>query len=188
MSFTTSHTSNTSPITDESAIAYSFEKPGQPILVLYLSANEGEGNEMSLLAIESKLKHGRSGKTWSWNLLVNPKTIIRDHSCSCGRNRSNCIHSTIESSGDLIARRVETDRNRGDLNLASLGVHQKPEHPTPVKKMKYIQIEFRTHAERIKFEDRFEETQKIYLTKNSHYWADMRREKQDHSVSQAPTK
>lgn len=115
---------------------------------------------------------------------MDPKTSIKDHSCSCGRNRSNCIHSTIERSGDLIARRVEAD-SREDLNLASLGVHQK--HPAAAKKMKYIQIEFRTHDERLKFEARFRDTQKIYQTKLSLYWAEMRKAKQDHSVSQVPT-
>lgn len=59
-SFTTSHTSHISPITEESAIAFSFEMPGQPILVLYLSTNGGGGNEMSFLTIESKLRHDRS--------------------------------------------------------------------------------------------------------------------------------
>lgn len=82
----------------------------------------------------------------------------------------------------MIARRVEAD-SREELNLASLGVHQKPKNPSAVKKMKYIQIEFRTHDERIKFEARFRETQKIYQTKLSLYYADMRKEKQNHSVS-----
>ena len=62
-SFTTSHTSHILPITEESAIGFSFEKPGQPILVFYLSANEGGGgHEMSFLTIESKLRHDRPGK------------------------------------------------------------------------------------------------------------------------------
>lgn len=62
-SSTNSHNSHISPVTEESAIEFSLEKPGQPILVLYLSANEEGGNEMSFLTIESKLKDGRSGKT-----------------------------------------------------------------------------------------------------------------------------
>lgn len=82
----------------------------------------------------------------------------------------------------MIAQRVEADR-REELNLASLGVHQKPKNPPAVKKMKYIQIEFRTHDERLKFEARFRETQQIYQRKLSLYYADMRKEKQDHSVS-----
>lgn len=85
----------------------------------------------------------------------------------------------------MLTRRVEAGRGRGGLNLASLGVHQQPKHPTSVKKMKYIQIEFRTHDERVKFEARFRETQTIYQTKLSLYWAEMRKDKQDHSVSQA---
>lgn len=86
----------------------------------------------------------------------------------------------------MIARRVEAD-SREDLNLASLGVHQNPKHAAAVKKMKYIQIEFRTHDERLKFETRFKDTQKIYQTKLSLYYAEMRKEKQNHSVSLAPT-
>lgn len=82
----------------------------------------------------------------------------------------------------MIARRVEADR-REELNLASLGVHQKPKNLPAVKKMKYIQIEFRTHDERLKFEARFRETQQIYQSKLSLYYADMRKEKQNHSVS-----
>lgn len=62
-SSTPSYNSHISPFTEESAIEFSLEKPGQPILVLYLSANEEGGNEMSFLTIESKLKDGRSGKT-----------------------------------------------------------------------------------------------------------------------------
>lgn len=117
---------------------------------------------------------------------MDPKTNIKDHSCTCGRNRSNCIHSTIEKSGDLIAQRVEADRDPEDLNLASLGVFQKPKHPVSVKRLRYIQIEFTTHEERSKFETRFRETQQIYQRKLSLYWAEMRKEKKD-NVSQAST-
>ena len=56
-SLTTSHTSHLSPISEESAIAYSYEMPGQPILVLYLSVDGEGGNEMSFLTIESKWRH-----------------------------------------------------------------------------------------------------------------------------------
>ena len=51
--------------------------------------------------------------------------------------------------------------------------------------MKHIQIEFRTHDERLKFEARFRETQTIYHKKLSLYYADMnmRKEEQIHSVS-----
>ncbi len=113
---------------------------------------------------------------------MDPKTSIKDHSCACGRTRSNCLHSTLERSRDLIAQRVGAGSSE-ELNLASLGVHQKPKHPTAVKKMKHIQIEFRTHDERLKFEARFRETQRIYHNKLVLYHADMRKEKQNHSVS-----
>ena len=49
-------------MTEESAIGYSFEMPGQPILVLYLTADGEEGYEMSFLTIESKLRNNRSGE------------------------------------------------------------------------------------------------------------------------------
>lgn len=55
------------PITDESAIAISFEMPGQPILVFYLSADDGGDDEVSFLKIESKLSPYRSGESWGWN-------------------------------------------------------------------------------------------------------------------------
>lgn len=61
-SLTTSHTSHLSPLTEENAIAYSIEMPGQPILVSYLSADGEGGNEMSFLTIESKLRNDRSGE------------------------------------------------------------------------------------------------------------------------------
>lgn len=81
-----------------------------------------------------------------------------------------------------MARRVEADSGE-ELNLASLGVHQTPKSPPTIKKMKYIQIEFRTRDERVKFEDRFKETQKIYQRKLSLYYAAMKKEKQNHNVS-----
>lgn len=85
-----------------------------------------------------------------------------------------------------MVRRVEAD-SREQLNLASLGVYQKPKSPPAFKKMKYIQIEFRTRDERVKFEARFRDTQTIYKTKLSLYYEGMKTEKQDHRVSQAPT-
>lgn len=113
---------------------------------------------------------------------MDPKTSIKNHSRSCGRNRSNCIYSTIARLGDLIAHRVEAD-SRGELNLASLGVYQKPKNPPASKKMEYIQIEFRTHNERLRFEAEFRVTQKIYQKKHSLHYADRRNEKQHDSVS-----
>ena len=56
-SVTTSQTSHLSPIREESSIAYSYEMPGQPILVFYLSVEGEKGDKMSLLTIESKLRH-----------------------------------------------------------------------------------------------------------------------------------
>lgn len=114
---------------------------------------------------------------------MDPKTVIKDHSCSCGKNRSNCIHSVIERPGDLIAQRFEAEGDHQELNLASLGLHQKPKHPASAKRMKYIQIEFRTHDERNRFETRFRDTQRIYQTIHSFYWADLRIEEQNHGVS-----
>ena len=61
-STTASYTSHLSPMTEENAIAYDCEMPGQPILVLYLSADGEEGNKMSFLTIESKLRNNRSGE------------------------------------------------------------------------------------------------------------------------------
>ncbi len=48
-----SATSHSSPIMTENATAFSFEMPGMPNLVFYLSA-DGRGEEMSFLAIESE--------------------------------------------------------------------------------------------------------------------------------------
>ena len=61
-SLTTSWKSHFSSMTEGSAIENSFEMPGQPILVLYLTADGEEDNEMSFLRIESKLRNNRSGE------------------------------------------------------------------------------------------------------------------------------
>lgn len=83
----------------------------------------------------------------------------------------------------MIARRVEAKNPDEELNLATLGRYQKPQTPIPVKKMKYIRIEFRTQDERIKFENCIKETKDIYNQKLHLYWEEMRIQQQDHNVS-----
>lgn len=46
------------------------------------------------------------------DILLDPKTGIKDHSCPCSRNKSNYIHSVIEKVGNLIAQQFEADRSR----------------------------------------------------------------------------
>lgn len=79
----------------------------------------------------------------------------------------------------MLAQRVGAD-SREELNLASLGAHQKPKYPTAVKKMKDFQIDFKNHDERFEFEARFRDTQRIY---HRLHRAQMRKEKQHHTVS-----
>lgn len=114
---------------------------------------------------------------------MDKKTTTKEHSCSCGRSRINCTHSIIERSGDLVGRRVEAEKQDEDMNLATLGIYQKPKNLTTVRKMKYIHIDFKTHEERINFETRFDETKNIYNEKLYRYWENMRIQKKDHSVS-----
>ena len=83
----------------------------------------------------------------------------------------------------MVARRVEAENPDEELNLATLGRYQQPQTPGPVKKMKYIRIEFRTHDERIKFENCIKETKEIYNQKLHWYWKEMRIQQQDHNVS-----
>lgn len=116
------------------------------------------------------------------------KTIIKDHSCSCDKNRDNFIHSTIQSSGDRAARRVEAETPVEELNLATLGIYQKPQTLVPVKKLKYIHITFKTQEERIKFENSINETKQIYNEKLHWYWEEMRKQQQDHNVSMFRTR
>ena len=105
---------------------------------------------------------------------MGPKINAKDYCYSCGRDRSNCIHSTIlKSGGALRARRVEA-ASIEKLNLTSLGVYQKPKYPSAFKKMNNIQIEFKTLDERLKFEAQFKLTQEFYQARLSHYDADVR--------------
>ena len=103
--------------------------------------------------------------------------MIREDRCACNR-KSNCTHSTIERSDNLIARRVDA----AGANLATLGTFQTPQHPDLVKKLRYVQIEFKTEDERLKFAERFEETKKIYNSRIYWYHEDMRRERGTHTV------
>ena len=179
-SFTTSYTSASMT---ETTTGFNFEKPSLPLLIFYLRANEVDKVEMSFLSIERKfcsLEAPKSPGLWS---LVDKKTVLKDHSCSCGRNRTNCIHSTLERSGDMAARRVEAEKADEELNLANLGIYQRPKTHISVKKMKYIHIEFKTREERVNFESRINETKQIYNEKLHWYWEDMRIQQQDQNVS-----
>lgn len=90
-----------------------------------------------------------------------------------------CIHSTIERSGELVGRRVGAVRDE-ELNLASLGTHQPPEHSDLVKKLKWVHIDFKTHEDRIRFDEAFNQTKHIYVEKLYWYWKEMKREKERH--------
>lgn len=65
----------------------------------------------------------------------------------------------------MAARRVEAETPVEELNLATLGIYQKPQTLVSVKKLKYIHITFKTQEERIKFENRINETKQIYNEK-----------------------
>lgn len=106
--------------------------------------------------------------------------MIKGDSCECGTKKIKCIHSTIERSGELVARRVEAIRDDEELNLASLGVYQLPKHPDLVKKLKWVHIDFKTHEDRIRFDEAFNQTRCIYTEKLYRYWEEMKREKERH--------
>lgn len=111
---------------------------------------------------------------------MDDKTIIKDDSCKCGRKRTNCTHSTIERPGELVAQRVQPEKDDDELNLATIGTYQKPRHPDLVKKMKYLHIDFKTQEDRIKFEEKFDQTKCIYKKKKALYHEEMWREQADH--------
>jgi hypothetical protein len=113
---------------------------------------------------------------------VDPKTMIKKDRCSCSRKKTSCIHSTIERSGELTARRVEATADDEECNLAILGTYQKAKSPDKVKKLRYVHIEFKTQDEQLKFTDRFNETKEIYHKKTAYYHAEMNRERATHVV------
>lgn len=119
---------------------------------------------------------------------MDEKTIIRDHGCSCDRNRVNCVHCIIERSGDLAAQRIEAENPGEELNLATLGIYRKPQTLVPAKKMKYIHIGFRTQEERVNFENRIKETKQIYNQKLHWYYKEMNIQQGDHNVSMSKTR
>lgn len=83
----------------------------------------------------------------------------------------------------MAARRVEAEKADEELNLANLGIYQRPKTLIPVKKMKYIHIEFKTPEERVKFESRIDETKQINNKELHSYWEDIRIQRQDQNVS-----
>lgn len=115
---------------------------------------------------------------------VDPETVIKNDSCGCNMGEKNCIHVTIESSGSLVGRQIKAaaaGENQG-LNLAMLGTFQAPKRPDLVKNLSYIQIDFETPEQRLKFTDRFEETKEIYKRRLCAYYEDMRRARGTHTV------
>lgn len=149
------------------------------MLVLYLEPDANGKENVSFLSLLSKCILIRV-RDDDWYFSVDEKTILKDHSCSCGRKRTNCIHSTIEKPKELVAQRVQAEREGEELNLAVLGTYQKPKHPDLIKGMKWIQISFKTHDERLKFEKMYAETKTIYKKKLAKYHEEMRQTKADH--------
>ena len=172
-------TAHTSPVQSEGFTSYNFLIPGLPMLVLYLEPDANGKENVSFLSLLSKCILIRV-RDDDWYFSVDEKTMLKDHSCSCGRKRTNCIHSTIEKPKELVAQRVQAERDGEELNLALLGTYQKPKHSELIKGMKWIQIHFKTHDERVKFEKMYAETKIIYKKKLAKYHEEMRQTKADH--------
>lgn len=83
----------------------------------------------------------------------------------------------------MVARRVEAQIPDEEMNLATLGIYQKPRTLVPVKRMKWIHIDFKTQEERIKFESRITESKQIYNEKLYWYWEAMRTQQINQHVS-----
>ena len=69
--------------------------------------------------------------------------------------------SVIERSGDIIARRVEAEQLDDEMNLAALGLIQKPKIPVSNKKMECIHIVLKPQEERIKSDQCFIQTKEV---------------------------
>lgn len=112
------------------------------------------------------------------------ETLIKSDRCACSKKKIDCIHSTIERSGELVARRVKATGENEELNLALLGTYQKPKYPPSdlVKKMRYVQLEFKAQDKRLRFERKFNETKEIFNNKVWYYHEDMRRARGTHVV------
>lgn len=87
----------------------------------------------------------------------------------------------------MAAQRIEAENQGEELNLATLGIYRK-QTLVPAKKMKYIHIGFRTQEERVNFENRIEETKKIYNEKLHWYYEEMKIQQGDHNVSMFKTR
>lgn len=169
----------TYPVETEDSSSVSFQMPGVPIVVFFVGPDRIDSEEMSFVTLNSNATLTNTGFL-VLTVLVDKKTMIVEDRCACNKKKSSCIHATIERSGDLVGRRVEAAGENEELNLATLGTFQTPKHPTDlVKKLRYVQIEFKTEVERLKFADRFEQTKQIYQKKK--YWYD--RDMQDVSFN-----
>ena len=173
-------TSYTSPVQTEGSSSVSFQKPGVPILVFLVVPVNSE--ELSFLTLES-IAVLTPLTDFTLTMLVDAETIIKKDSCACSMGEKNCIHITIERSGNLVGRQVKAavGENQG-LNLATLGTFQAPKRPDLVENLSYVQIDFETPEKRLEFTERFEETKKIYNGRLGAYYEDMRRAKGIHTV------
>lgn len=170
----------TSPFETEDSSSVGFQMPGVPILVFFVGPERINSEEMSFLTLDSNAPLTIPGGLTLTGLVDQKTVIIRDR-CACSKKKLNCIHSTIERSGDLVGRRVEAAGENEELNLATLGTFQTPKNPPDlVKKLRYVQIEFKTEVERLKFAERFEQTKQIYQNKAYLYHEEMRQVKRNH--------
>lgn len=171
----------TSPVQTENSSSVSFQMPGVPMLVFFVGPDKVDSEEMSFLTLNSMAAFPFSSD-FTLTGLVDGKTVIKEDRCACSTKKSNCIHTTIERSGELVGRRVEAAGENEELNLATLGTFQTPKNPDLVKKLRYVQIEFKTQDERLKFTKRFEETKEIYKNRAFWYHEDMRQARGTHVV------
>lgn len=170
----------TCPVQTEDSSSVSFQMPGVPILVFFLGPDIIDSEKMSFLTLKSNATHTSTG-VLTLTDLVDKKTMIVQDRCACNKKKSSCIHATIERSGDLVGRRVDATGENEELNLATLGTFQTPKNPPDlVKKLRYVQIEFKTEDDRLKFADRFEQTKQIYEKKAYWYHEDMRQARVNH--------
>lgn len=170
----------TSPVETEDASSVSFQMPGVPIIVFFVGPDRIDSETMSFLTLDSN-EALTITRSLTLTVLVDKKTRIVEDRCACSKKKSNCIHATIERSGELVARRVEAAGENEELNLATLGSFQTPKNPPDlIKKLRYVQIEFKTEVERIRFAERFEQTKQIYQNKAYWYHEDMRQAKVNH--------
>lgn len=85
----------------------------------------------------------------------------------------NCFHATISGSKNLIAQRVESEKDQ-DVNLAVFGAFQKPIRLNFIKKVKYVLIDFTSQEDCLNFKDAFTAAKRIFTFKMREWYQNLR--------------